>query len=184
MIFRDAQPMDARALKALHMESWRTAYSAFAPEDLFGEPLKADMNQRWDDWPEDRMIRVVEAKAEICAFAAVEFKPFPYLDNLHVAPNLKRQGMGRLLMADLARCLLDQGHDSLSLTVINGNARARGFYAACHGTEREVRPDKLLGHPISVVPVDWDADSLKTLKGSIADRGKSRAKQFRGFCPS
>ena len=160
MIFRDATPDDAPALKALHMESWRTAYAAFAPAEVFAAPLEADMSQRWDTWPKDRLIRVAD-DGGIIGFAAVDFRPHPYLDNLHVAPNLKRRGIGQRLMTDLASVLLEHGHQNLALTVIEGNSRARAFYKRCGGTEGPARPDLLLGHPISVIPVNWDETALK-----------------------
>lgn len=161
---RDATPPDAAHLKALHVSSWRTAYAAFAPADLFGAPLEAEMTARWDAWPEGRLIRVVTTEQdEIMGFAATEFRPHPYLDNLHIDPDHKRSGLGHTLLADHARCLLDMGQSSLALTVIDDNAPARAFYARCGGVESEGHPETLLGHPIVAIPVTWDAAALARL---------------------
>ncbi|MEM1352634.1 MAG: GNAT family N-acetyltransferase [Pseudomonadota bacterium] len=144
------------------MKSWRSAYSAFAPAHLFEDPLEKNMSARWDTWPADRLIRVA-VDGRILAFAAVEFTPSPYLDNLHVDPDHKSSGIGRRLMSDVARVLLAKQHKTLRLTVIEGNLAARAFYRRIGGREGTPAPDFLLGEPISAVPVDWDATALSRL---------------------
>ena len=66
------------------------------------------------------------------------------LDNLHVRYDLKRQGVGRALMAKSAAALLERRPASrLYLYVLQQNAAAQGFYAALGGVvvaEEPARP--------------------------------------------
>ncbi|MEM6898134.1 MAG: GNAT family N-acetyltransferase [Pseudomonadota bacterium] len=174
MRIRAAEPADAAALKNLHMASWRSAYASFAPATVFGAPLEHNMAERWDTWPADRLIRVAEDDG-ILGFAAVEWKAQPYLDNLHIRPDLRGTGLGRRLFSDLAAVLLAGGHRALSLTVIAGNAPARGFYRRCGGREGPLEEDDLLGHPIRVYPVHWDRAALAQMAEEFAHERENLA---------
>jgi ribosomal protein S18 acetylase RimI-like enzyme len=57
-----------------------------------------------------------------------------FLDNLHVRPDVKRQGVGTRLMADTARAVLGRSPSSgLYLWVLEQNTAAQAFYQAQGG---------------------------------------------------
>ena len=84
------------------------------------------------------VVLLAELGAELAGFACI----FPeddasygsLLDNLHVAPHLTGQGIGRQLMSESARRLLASGSISgLYLSVLEKNQNARRFYEKAGG---------------------------------------------------
>jgi ribosomal protein S18 acetylase RimI-like enzyme len=67
------------------------------------------------------------------------------LDNLHVLPELTRQGIGRRLLSESARELVKRSSRGLFLWVMEGNLRAQQFYkkagAEFAGSELREMPD-------------------------------------------
>ena len=105
--FRSAQESDAKAIAALHADSWQRHYR-IAYTDHF-----------LDDDP---------------AWGAL-------LDNLHVAYDRKRGGVGTRMLSLTARTVLaERPGSSLYLWVLEKNAGARAFYDARGGTCVESRP--------------------------------------------
>jgi ribosomal protein S18 acetylase RimI-like enzyme len=62
-----------------------------------------------------------------------------YMLDLWVAPSHRRLGIGRRLVAALARRTVEEGGGSLWWTVRNGNLDARRFYAALGAKDDETR---------------------------------------------
>lgn len=52
------------------------------------------------------------------------------LESIAVAPDVRRSGVGKALLASVAAWATEQGADRLRLEVREGNAEAIGFYAA------------------------------------------------------
>lgn len=55
--------------------------------------------------------------------------------HLYIEPGLRRSGLGRWLMAELAGVIAGWGYGGLALNVVAENAPARAFYAALGGHE-------------------------------------------------
>jgi GNAT superfamily N-acetyltransferase len=53
-----------------------------------------------------------------------------YLEDLYVTPALRGTGLGRALLAELARVCVQRGYGRLEWWVLDWNAPARGFYEA------------------------------------------------------
>jgi GNAT superfamily N-acetyltransferase len=53
-----------------------------------------------------------------------------YLEDLYVAPALRRHGYGRALLAELARICVERGYGRLEWSVLDWNSPAIGFYAS------------------------------------------------------
>ena len=51
-----------------------------------------------------------------------------YLEDLYVKPELRGQGHGRALLAELARMCVERGYQGLEWMVFDWNSDARGFY--------------------------------------------------------
>ena len=68
------------------------------------------------------------------------------VSELYVLRKAQRQGAGSLLMAAMARALLERGHRGFALWVLEQNAPARRFYERLGGTligERHSGPDEV-----------------------------------------
>ncbi|MGH3342047.1 MAG: GNAT family N-acetyltransferase [Carbonactinosporaceae bacterium] len=143
MDYRPATKRDAEAIAALHAESWRTNYrGAFSETFLDGEVFE----DRWAVWSErlseigrSHDTVVSEDAGVIIGFAHTVLDHDPvwgaFLDNLHVARQAKRRGVGTQLMARSATAILARGrHRSLYLLVLETNAAAQAFYEARGGT--------------------------------------------------
>jgi GNAT superfamily N-acetyltransferase len=57
-----------------------------------------------------------------------------YLEDLYVTPAMRGSGLGRALLAELARICVERGYGRLEWWVLDWNTPARGFYAALGAT--------------------------------------------------
>ncbi|MEL6609302.1 MAG: GNAT family N-acetyltransferase [Pseudomonadota bacterium] len=167
---RRGLPTDREALRSIHSASWRDAYKDIVPPEAFGAPFQAVMSRRWDQWPADRVIYVAqseEAGADILGFAALVQTSAPgwCLDNLHMDPLARGQGVGRALFARAARHVLgaQNGASNLWLEVLARNTAARRFYGRLGGVEGRAQDTRLLGYPADYVGVRWDAAALAAI---------------------
>ncbi len=58
-----------------------------------------------------------------------------YLEDLYVRPELRGHGLGRALLAELARICVDRGYPRLEWAVLDWNAPSRAFYASLGAAE-------------------------------------------------
>jgi GNAT superfamily N-acetyltransferase len=73
-------------------------------------------------------------------------QPGMYLEDLFVTPGLRRSGLGRRLLAELARICVDQGYARLDWAVLDWNAPALEFYKSLGAEHLETwRPCRLTG---------------------------------------
>lgn len=167
-LFRAARPGDAPAIAALHADSWQRHYrgafsDAFLDHDAAGYLLPL--------WTE-RLATVNSQARTILAehdgavvglahtFLGQDVTRGAFLDNLHVAYELKRQRIGTRLLTLTAQAVLDSSPASgLYLWVLEQNTDARAFYTA-HGAACTERfhvpppggdPARLNGKPITLV---------------------------------
>jgi GNAT superfamily N-acetyltransferase len=180
--FRAACPGDAHAIAALHADSWQRHYrgafsDAFLDNDVAGYLLPLWTERLAIPSPQARTI-LAERDGEVVGLAYTilgqDATWGAFLDNLHVAHGLKRQGIGTRLLALTARAVLDWSPSSgLYLLVLEQNSDARAFYAARGGTcveREEVQPPggdaaRLNGKPVSLKYV-W-RDPSKLLAGRL-----------------
>ena len=138
MIVRDATESDFTGIASLHAESWRSAYSGVLSNDYLQNHVEHDRLTVWQERfsGTDRkpmFVVVAEMNSKLAGFSCV----FPdedadwgsFLDNLHVAPELTGQGIGRKLLSESARRIQTYGSRAgLYLWVIEQNRKARRFY--------------------------------------------------------
>ncbi|MGH3156200.1 MAG: GNAT family N-acetyltransferase [Streptosporangiaceae bacterium] len=164
---RAAGPGDAPAIAALHADSWQRHYrgafsDAFLDNDIAGYLLPLWTERLTGPNPQARTI-VAEHDGAVVGLAHTLLGEHPvwgaYLDNLHVAYGLKRQGTGTRLLALTGREVADWSPSSgLHLWVLEQNSDARAFYAARGGAcvERAETPPpggdaaRLNGKPMSL----------------------------------
>jgi GNAT superfamily N-acetyltransferase len=176
--FRAAGPGDADAIAGLHAESWRRHYrGAYSDDFLDGDVtgyLQALWTQRLEAPGPPAATIVAESDSAIVGLAHIYFGRDAtwgsLLDNLHVAYGLKRQGIGRRLLALTSQAVIDWSPQSgLYLWVLEQNARARAFYEAMGGTCVERRdapapggdPGNLSGTPAALRYTWPDPSSLR-----------------------
>jgi len=172
--FRAAVLADAAALAHLHDKVWQRAMEPFAPAEI-----RAKLNEahRLGQWTRElstpspgSVVLVAEREGRLVAMGAAGDARHPALGDraeirwLYVDVSMQRQGLGRVLIARLARHLLEQGHTGVALSVVAGNAQALAFYAALGGQEvgRYVDPGPIWKSEDVVIA--WDgASALETL---------------------
>lgn len=145
--FRQVSFPDVEAIAALHAESWRRHYrGAYLDSFLDGDVL-ADRLAVWGTRlmapSADHFTIIADQSNAVVGFVHMILDEDPQwgtlLDNLHVAHQFKRHGIGRELLAEAARELVQRRPDDrrFSLWVLAQNTAAQAFYAACGGTRVE-----------------------------------------------
>ena len=154
MTFRLAQPADAPAIAALHAASWQKAYAHVLSADWLANDVAANRLHVWTQRFAVRdpamQVLLAEDAAGLTGFVSLFLAADPqwgtHVDNLHVRPGLKRQGLGRRLLGAAARLALAEAPgQGLDLFVYSANTAARGFYAKLGGEDMmewiETAPD-------------------------------------------
>ena len=160
IVLRPATRRDADVIAALHADSWRRSYrGAYSDSYLDGDVLgdrRAVWAARLAADAADRRTIVAESGGRVAGFAHVVLDDHPVwgalLDNLHVVHDRKRQGIGALLLDQVARTVVEARPASrLFLWVLEQNESAHAFYESLGGrcVEREL-----------VSGVDGDASRL------------------------
>jgi GNAT superfamily N-acetyltransferase len=87
---------------------------------------------------------VAEQDGEVAGFALwfLNFSTWAgqhgiYLEDLYVRPDMRRFGLGRALLAELARICVDRGYARLEWWVLDWNQPARAFYASLGAAEMD-----------------------------------------------
>ncbi len=141
MKLRPATRRDAAGIATLHAASWRSASRDVLPARRLGPALDDDRRRRWRTMlararPRD-VVLVADDGAKLLGFIAVWARPRrAYIDNLHVDPARRGQGIGEQLMREAARRLARTGQRETYLWVYMANQAAIRFYARLGG-----RPD-------------------------------------------
>jgi GNAT superfamily N-acetyltransferase len=165
--FRAAGPGDAQAIAALHADSWQRHYRGAFSDAFLDHDAAGYLRSLWAGrlaTPEPRARTILaERDGAVVGLAHTLLGEDPawgaFLDNLHVAHGLKRQGIGTRLLTLTGQAVLDWSASSgLYLWVLEQNSDARAFYAARGGAcvERaEVPPPdgdaaQLSGTPIGL----------------------------------
>ena len=137
MRIRTAHARDAQSIAKLHATSWRTAYRGMLSDAYLDGDILADRQALWAERfaepKANQHVVVAEARGELAGFACAFGEHDPQwgtlLENLHVAPTLKRTGIGSLLVQEVARWSLGyQPNSSMHLWVLQTNAIAQAFY--------------------------------------------------------
>lgn len=135
---------DSQGIADLHARSWRLNYRGAFTDAYLDGPIVAERRRVWNDRlaepaPGQAVILAEQAGSVVgfvCSFADHHRTWGSLIDNLHVAEANKGRGLGRSLMRETARKLVDLApYRPVYLHVIEANHAARHFY------------DRLGGHP-------------------------------------
>ena len=162
LIIRNATPEDRQVIAALQTASWRSAYAEFMPAAYLETEVEGDMTRHWasvEMKPSD-VVLIAEKEGVAIGFITVWCRPTPFIDNLHVLPGHKSQGVGRALMREAAIRLIDQNHASVYLWVLPGNAPAKNFYLRLGGEVTEAKDKAAFGNVLLQEKIAWTDLSL------------------------
>jgi len=141
MKIRRALAADAEAVGRIHVESWSVAYRGIMPDDVIARTDLAYRTQFWAeriadrDWP----VFLIEEHGAAVAFCQMIATKDPdddatrvgHITSLHVLPQLRGQGCGRMLMDHVLEEFVHRGFAEVTLWVLRDNTNARAFYEKC-----------------------------------------------------
>jgi GNAT superfamily N-acetyltransferase len=167
MTIRAAGSGDAPAIAVLHANSWRSAYRGILRDEFLDGALDGNRRALWvsrlsDKTPNNQIILVDEEAGQIrgfaCAFIDADPEWGTLLDNLHVVPELKGQGLGRRLIAAIAAKVLQKAsRPVLHLWAYEQNHGARRFYERLGGVATACEEEPALdGTRVNAVRYFWN----------------------------
>ena len=179
MKLRQANPGDAESIAELHAASWRSTYADVLNGEYLNRTVPSERRKVWIErlqvTKENQFVVVAEDQVGIVGFACVFADNHetwgPYLENLHVSATCQGKGIGRALLAEVARwCESQRAGTGLYLSVNQANERAQNFYQRLGA--RNSLPGVWNAPDGSLVPTFWftwsSADLLaKTANPSI-----------------
>lgn len=139
----------AHTIAALHTASWRASYRGIFSDAYLDYEVDAERLRHWQAHVPELSAGVGEiylatVQAEpvgfVCAEIGPELELGAYVNNLHVLPHWRGQGLGKLLLAAAARWAESKAVTQLYLHVFEDNLLARQFYAheGWHTVSREI----------------------------------------------
>ncbi len=164
---RRATPEDASAIARVHVDSWRTTYRGIVPDDVLDDLSYERYEEHWDrqlrDSTGERCVFVgLDEQGSVVGFASSgpERSGDPaYTGELYAIYALEahqRVGLGRELVRATVRALLEGGHRSMLVWVLERNP-ARGFYEALGGRYLlRSQPIEIGGARLVEVAYGWD----------------------------
>jgi len=134
---RTARTAEAESIATLHTASWRRTYRGMMTDEFLDGPALDNRRRVWHERLTVANPRQFVCVAEldsrvvgfICAFAGEDTVWGSYIDNLHVAHDLHRFGIGRALMRRAGEWLCAHAPQAgVYLWVMAANTPARAFY--------------------------------------------------------
>ena len=159
MLIRPATAADLDAIAALHLASWRDSYGVELPDEVLRDVLPGHLRDGWAarTFSPPELTLAAEADGALAGFACtLTDRDPPYIDNLHVRPDLRGRGIGARLLAATKDALRDAGHERTCLTVLERNPLAHAFYVANGGVDEGGQDDLLVGRPVRSRRIGFD----------------------------
>ncbi|MBN8951528.1 MULTISPECIES: GNAT family N-acetyltransferase [unclassified Rhizobium] len=161
IVIRPAVIDDVAEMARLHRAVWCDTYRDLAPADVFRALDEDYRRARWADMlanprKDQRVLLALQGQrlvgiGAIAAPSEPAFEGRGEVKSLYVDSSIKRQGIGRKLMREMACELAAMGYSALGLGVVVGNEPAIAFYRAIGG--------QLVGRYIDPGPL-WRSDNL------------------------
>ncbi|MEM7374807.1 MAG: GNAT family N-acetyltransferase [Bacteroidota bacterium] len=149
--YQIATPKDWKTIARTHAHSWQLSYRGILSDQYLDHEVEADRYQVW----EKRFQQIAKNQYAVlamdgpqcCGFSCVFDQHHPewgaLLDNLHVLPSWRGQGIGAKLLLAGAKWIHHRHPNSLYyLWVYEDNALARNFYSKMGGQEKETILDR------------------------------------------
>lgn len=170
LVLRPASSSDAPAIAALHARNWQLAYHGDFPDHYLDVECPSERLEVWTERfarvNPDMITSLVEEGDNLAGFCCTFFEQDEhgsYLDNLHVAPEYQGQGLGKRLLVDAARRVVERNPEGeIYLVVLTSNKPAIAFYERMGGRFGEISIRNLAGTPVEVIAVHWRSAELAT----------------------
>ena len=170
---REAQPSDAPAIAAVHVESWRSAYAGLLPDSVLVRMSIETHTAQWARTLGRRRNRDTVLVADIPGLGIAGFgscgpareRRLPHrgeIYTLYVDPGHQYQGIGRQLLNGLLDSLVARGVDSALAWVLAENP-SRFFYESMGGRRVAERDEALWNMVLHEAAYGWtDLAGLRT----------------------
>ena len=166
-----AGPGDALDLAEVHVRAWQETYSGLLPAAYLARMEARLHARRWRSqlttaYSGD-LVLVAEGRGGLVGYVAGRLAPgatVAEVFTLYVVRDAQRRGLGRALLASVARAFADRGAAALQLWVLDGNVPARAFYAHLGGAVVDGRPVRGWGGDLSESAYRWD-DIRRLMRG-------------------
>lgn len=153
---------DAGAVARLHSLSWQASYAGILPDDYLKNQATNERASYWSGAllsKDYALVLLARDQTGPVAFIAVKEQADSGYDatieHLHVLPQAKGRGLGRLLMKEAVSRLIAKGLTSVCLWVFEDNKPAIGFYESLGGVTDAHGTDKFLGGDAADRRIGW-----------------------------
>ncbi|HEY1447699.1 MAG TPA: GNAT family N-acetyltransferase [Caulobacteraceae bacterium] len=156
-----AGPGDAVSLAEVHVNAWRETYPGLLPSQYLARMSVGAHATRWRRQlacpRTGEVVLVAEGPHGLTAYCAGALAEDGEAEifTLYLLKSVQGSGLGRRLFATSARVLEAEGALALKVWVLNGNERARGFYAHLGGTPVAERPVSGWGGGLMETAYSW-----------------------------
>ncbi len=151
MVFKVATVDNYTTIAELHADSWKRTYRGIYSEDFLNFQVEEDRKALWLNrlsFPkQNQHVILAEEHKQIIGFACIfldhDAQFGTLLDNLHVKNNLQKRGVGRLLMQQCGKIILQSTpNKKMYLWVYEKNINALAFYDKMNGIKIETVPHR------------------------------------------
>jgi ribosomal protein S18 acetylase RimI-like enzyme len=135
---REASAADVEEIARLHLASWSTAYRGIVSDEFLAGVTLESRITRWGQAVASSDSGTIVATEDgsilgVCHFGPRRKPPATSTGEvyaLHIRPELRRRGVGKLLLDAAVTRMAQRGNDGAVLWVLRDNAQARRFYEA------------------------------------------------------
>jgi ribosomal protein S18 acetylase RimI-like enzyme len=162
---RRATVEDAPNVARIHVDSWRNTYRGIVPDAFLDGMSYADSEARWRQGLERDVPRyamfVAEGPDGVVGFAngGTLREEVPGYDGelyaIYILDAHRRSGLGRRLVQQVARHLVDSGFHAMIIWVLADNLPARRFYEAIGGQTVRESEIEIGGKSLREVAYGW-----------------------------
>ena len=157
MKIRRAIQSDLQYIAAIHVESWKDAYSDVLPAEFMAGQIDQELAQHWSNIEiQSEDIVLVAEEDLLVGFIAVWCRPIPFIDNLHVRPSHRSKKIGSALMKAVAKELIKKEHKTAYLWVFESNEKAIRFYESLGGAQKEQAMKDIFGYEVPSRKIAWE----------------------------
>lgn len=165
MTIRPADPADAAGIARVHVDTWRTTYRGIVPDEFLAELSYAQRQAAWErhlcEPGESSCVYVAESDdRQVVGFAdggperSGDAIYRGELYAIYILEPWQQQGIGRALVARVARWLVDHGYTSMLVWVLAQNP-SRRFYEALGVTYLRSQMITIGGTSLEEIAYSW-----------------------------
>lgn len=157
MLIRPAIDADRIAIAALHIRSWSCSYRGMLSDTYLDGPMAADLRAKWINrrFGTALWAWVAEDSGSLRGFVCIEDGRPALIDNVHVDPDHRSEGLGARLMSTVIEDARAKGRSHLYLTVLSANTRAKAFYTRMGGKVTTEQENEVFGQPVRCLRIEW-----------------------------